>query len=198
MNLLRFDELPATPWKNGGGITRELACYPERAGLDDFVWRASVADVAASGPFSNFPGVDRIIMLLGGDGMQLQFAEGAQHALTTPLQPFRFHGESPLHAQLAGTPSQDFNLMLRRELVDGDVHVWRDAIDVTPDDGFVLFHCAAGAWQIADQNLHARDTLIGQLTSATQLRPLQTGSILIGVRIAPRPTFIAKAGHATE
>ena len=57
----RFDlaAIAPTPWKNGGGATRELACWPPGAGIDAFDWRVSVASVAASGPFLAYPGVDR-------------------------------------------------------------------------------------------------------------------------------------------
>lgn len=198
MNLLHFDELPATPWKNGGGITRELACFPHGAGLDDFVWRVSIADVGQSGPFSHFPGVERIIMLLAGGGMRLRFDDGSEHDLSTPLQPFRFRGEAHLQATLARGPSQDFNLMLRRELADGDIRVWRAATEVMPQDGFVLFHCAAGAWQAGAQRIDRHATLLGPFDAGIRLCPLQPDSILVGVRIRARATFNGKAADETE
>jgi environmental stress-induced protein Ves len=49
--LLRGVDLVAAPWKNGGGVTREVAAFPAGAGLDAFVWRVSIADVAQAGPF---------------------------------------------------------------------------------------------------------------------------------------------------
>ncbi|MFN9927385.1 MAG: HutD family protein, partial [Phenylobacterium sp.] len=59
--LLRAADRLAVPWKNGGGITRELAVWPPGASFDDFVWRVSMAEVHQDGPFSSFPGVDRIL-----------------------------------------------------------------------------------------------------------------------------------------
>ena len=47
MQRLDLAATPPTPWKNGLGQTRELACWPPGAGLDDFEWRVSVATVAA-------------------------------------------------------------------------------------------------------------------------------------------------------
>lgn len=194
MNLLHFDELPATPWKNGGGVTRELACFPHGAGLDDFVWRVSIADIGKSGPFSHFPGVERIIMLLAGDGMELRHDGGAPYPLTAPLQPFRFPGEAPIEATLVGSPSQDFNLMLRRELVDGEIRVWHKTADIAADDGFVLLHCVSGAWQAGPHRLGPRDTLAGPF-AAMQLQALQADSILTGVRIVHRANFDGKTGN---
>ena len=69
---LALSSLPATPWKNGGGTTREIAAFPPGAGLDDFGWRLSVAEVERDGPFSVFSGVDRTIVLLDGAGMRLR------------------------------------------------------------------------------------------------------------------------------
>ena len=63
--------IAATPWKNGGGATRELACSPLGADMAHFDWRVSVATIAQSGPFSCFAGVDRIITLLSGGRLQL-------------------------------------------------------------------------------------------------------------------------------
>ena len=54
--ILRADELLPTPWRNGLGVTREIALCPPGADTDDFLWRASVADVVGPAPFSQFPG----------------------------------------------------------------------------------------------------------------------------------------------
>jgi environmental stress-induced protein Ves len=43
LHVLRARDVPATPWKNGGGVTREIAVHPQGAGFDDFVWRLSMA-----------------------------------------------------------------------------------------------------------------------------------------------------------
>ncbi|HYD80973.1 MAG TPA: HutD family protein [Paucimonas sp.] len=185
MKLLRYEDLTASPWKNGGGVTRELACHPPGAGLDDFVWRVSIADVAASGPFSHFPGIERIIMLLDGGGMHLQFENGKRHALTEALHPYRFRGEATVHAQLAGGPSVDFNLMFRRDKAEGQVLVWRSANTLA--SGFVLLHCVAGVWQVGERHLQARDTLSGEIPIGTSIQPLQEHSALIGIHIEHHP-----------
>ncbi|GAA6120741.1 HutD family protein [Acidovorax sp. FG27] len=126
MALHRFDlnDIAPTPWKNGGGTTREIACWPPGAGMGDFGWRVSVATVAQAGPFSAFPGVDRQIMWLSGGGLQLRSADGAiDQLLQAPWRPFAFAGETALDCTLAGGVSQDFNLMLRRGAWRGDLEV---------------------------------------------------------------------------
>ncbi|MEG1056294.1 MAG: HutD family protein, partial [Janthinobacterium sp.] len=64
--MQRFDlnQIPHSPWKNGGGSTREIVCFPPGAGMDSFAWRISVATISQAGPFSAFAGIDRQIMLL--------------------------------------------------------------------------------------------------------------------------------------
>lgn len=64
-----FAGLPVSRWRNGGGETREIACWP--VGGDDFAWRASIATIEQDGPFSLYPDIDRSITLLTGDGIVL-------------------------------------------------------------------------------------------------------------------------------
>ena len=71
MQCFDLNEIAPRPWKNGGGSTREIACWPQGADMDSFGWRVSIATIAQAGPFSAFPGINRQIMLLAGDGVQL-------------------------------------------------------------------------------------------------------------------------------
>lgn len=128
MSLHRFDRaaLAAAPWKNGGGMTREIACWPPGADTNDFQWRLSIATIAASGPFSAFPGVDRIITLLDGPGVRLSSGDGAiDHALNRPFEPFSFPGEAAIHGTVLGAASSDFNVMTRRSLLRAQLQVLR-------------------------------------------------------------------------
>jgi len=124
-------------WKNGQGTTAEIATGPEREGR--FAWRLSLADVAASGPFSDFTGYDRWIMLVRGVGMRLEFG-GAAPAVTVdrPFQPVRFDGASATSCRLLGGPIVDFNLMVDRAQLSAEVAVQRR--------GKREFDLVAGAW----------------------------------------------------
>ena len=108
-NLVRLAEVPPTPWRNGGGTTRELLAWP---GAHDWRVRLSVAEVAQDGPFSSFPGVQRWFAVLGGAGVQLRLPD-AQHRLTMNSAPFAFDGGMPVDCTLLDGPTQDFNLMTR-------------------------------------------------------------------------------------
>jgi environmental stress-induced protein Ves len=149
--LIRGADLVAAPWKNGGGVTREVAAFPEGAGLDAFVWRVSIADVAQAGPFSRFAGIDRTLVLLSGAGMLLDETDDAgTHAVNTlaliqPLDIAEFAGEAQIDARLVDGATRDFNLMVRRGAAVGETEVWRGATQRTVSADVVLLFCASGS-----------------------------------------------------
>lgn len=98
--------LPPEPWKNGGGVTRTLAADP--AGR----WRVSIADIERDGPYSRFPGYDRVSVVLSGEGVTLQ-GEGVLVALR-PREPAPFGGDDGLQSTLIGGPVRVLNLFVRR------------------------------------------------------------------------------------
>lgn len=112
MNTARsitVDSAPATPWRNGGGVTRELLAWPDPA---DWRLRISVADIAANGPFSAFPGVQRWFVLLSGEGVVLDF-DNHGLALRPGDTPLAFDGAAAPGCRLMGGPVRDLNLMVR-------------------------------------------------------------------------------------
>lgn len=114
MKILRAAEGRRTPWKNGGGETVEIAVHPPGAGLDAFDWRVSTALVAADGPFSAFPGVDRTLAVLTGAGLDLAVGGDAPLRLTPASAPFAFPADVPCTGRLVGGPVTDLNVMTRR------------------------------------------------------------------------------------
>lgn len=110
-HLTSVDSVAPAPWRNGGGVTRELAAQPPGAG---WTWRISVAEVAADGPFSRFAGVQRWFAVLGGTGVILKFPD-AEHRLTLASAPLSFDGEQPVECELLHGPTRDLNLMVRRD-----------------------------------------------------------------------------------
>lgn len=108
-----------TRWKNGAGWTTELARDPsgDADAAAAFRWRVSIAEVAADGPFSPFPGIDRELLLLEGAGMRLEFADAAPVTLARRLDAARFAGEAAVTGRLLGGPTRDFNAMARRGVV---------------------------------------------------------------------------------
>jgi environmental stress-induced protein Ves len=114
MQVLRSSEYRRMPWKNGAGETIEVAISPASANLDDFEWRISMAAVPSSGPFSIFPGVDRTLSILEGDGLRMQVDGADTVELTRAAAPFAFPADVPVHASLIDKPVADLNVMTRR------------------------------------------------------------------------------------
>jgi environmental stress-induced protein Ves len=112
LHLLRVADQPVLPWKNGGGTTREVALAKRERGAG-FRWRVSVARVASDGPFSLYPGIDRVLWLLRGKGMILD-VDGVERRLAQRFERFDFPGESRITARLIDGPNEDLNLMVER------------------------------------------------------------------------------------
>jgi len=106
MNIIALDDLPAQPWKNGGGVTREIARREDEEGL---LWRLSLADVDRDGPFSIFDGRERILTVVEGAGLRLRCANAVIEAL--PGVPVAFSGETPIDSELVSGPVRDLNLI---------------------------------------------------------------------------------------
>lgn len=128
-------------WKNGAGSTLEVAAAPVGSGLPDFYWRVSIADVEAEGPFSLFPGVDRVLTLVDGPSMVLA-VDSTDYRLT-PATPFAFPGESTVSCRLPAGPIRGINVMTRRGRAAAsvtvlDVEAHRD-ITVHPGEILLTF-----------------------------------------------------------
>lgn len=154
MSPQRFDLRTITPqpWKNGAGLTREIALGGSSGA--EFDWRMSVAEVTRDAPFSAFHGIDRCIVLLHGAGVRLRSASSADppaidHALTAPLVPFCFLGDVALEATLVDGPSSDFNVMTRRGVWRSDVCVLRGDGEIQRADLTMLL-CVQGEWLIEE------------------------------------------------
>ncbi len=132
------------PWRNGGGRTTEIATWPAGAALDAFDWRVSVADVVKPGPFSRFPGIDRVIVMVAGDGMRLD-GDGHAALLRASGEPYAFAGEDAIDCTLLGGPVRDFNLMVRRDRARGAIVVARGESLRVPPARFRLCYAVAGA-----------------------------------------------------
>ena len=182
MSVIRAVDCPPQPWKNGMGTTREVARFPADAGNDDFVWRVSVAEVNSAAPFSEFPGMDRTIALLDGDGFTMTLDNHRKHALVTPFEPFAFPGEARVDVAMAGGATRDFNLMVRRSLATGSVHLSTAPGSHLPDPSCVLIYVAQGVIETRDGTLHTGDAWRPDANSYE----LREGGAVLWVRLQAR------------
>ncbi|NHF64479.1 HutD/Ves family protein [Xanthomonas hortorum] len=235
--------IPATEyrrerWRNQLGWTREIL----RLGDAD-VWslRLSIAEIERDAAFSAFPGIDRELVLLHGNGMRLRFGDGASVTgtgssnssngsgnesdggdsndgsgadrgghdvgadggtdapgssdrscdLLPPYQRVRFAGEEAVSATLLDGPTQDFNLMWRRDVLQAEL-LHRPLV------GTMLFFADPGsAWAIhllAGQASFGRDSGLppivagdtAWLSASTRTRyVLDGGGELLAIRVSP-------------
>lgn len=119
MEIIRFADLRPQPWRNGGGVTRELASHPRAASAQDGVWdwRVSIADVTKAGDFSAFPGMERVLTVIDGE-LLLLTVDGGEHPLEK-YRPFRFSGEAATSSALPTGDIRDLNVITRNGAFKG-------------------------------------------------------------------------------
>ena len=176
------------PWKNGGGVTRELFKLPHPREPERFLMRLSIATVAAPGPFSAFPGVDRILQVLEGEGMALG-REGAPEVVLRPTDaPFRFAGETPFVCRLLGGPVRDFNLMVDRALAEASLDGVRLAADeahLVPGAGRRWLYGQAGRAEVEGEPLAEEDLLEVDGDGPLWVRAVTAARVLV-ISLRPR------------
>ena len=172
MILIPADSHKVMVWKNGGGETREIAVFPAGAGLADFDWRISTAFVVFDGPFSPFPGIDRTLSVLEGDGLGLTIEGRGTVVLTQASLPFCFSGDSSVDSGVSGESVVDLNVMTRRGRFSHSVerrHLAGEHVFATPDATLALF-CQTGHVRVATPerliDLGPHDTLVAQTQGA--------------------------------
>ena len=114
MRIIRKDAFARSAWKNGGGVTYEAIRVPP--GGEPFSWRVSVAHIEKSGPFSDFAGYERRMMLLQGRGLDLTFGDGRRSELREMGDWVAFDGAGSPHCDLLDGPCIDLNLMTSQSL----------------------------------------------------------------------------------
>lgn len=180
--VVRAGEAASQPWRNGGGVTRELLAWPSTQGWSV---RVSLADVECNGPFSAFPGIERWFAVLSGAGVRLA-VDGASHRLTPSGMPLRFDGAAQVDCELLDGATRDLNLMVRdrqarMDRVSGTrsakggpgwlVAAFANEHDAMLACGAERLHLAAGslAWRILDSS--ARVELVGDDALWMEVKP---------------------------
>ena len=189
MSVLRHikaSECVRQRWKNGGGTTTELAREDDG---DRWLWRASVANVETSGPFSDFTGYRRIIALLDGNGMALSFNGAPAVVIDRPYEPFAFDGGLRTDCRLLGGPVRDFNLIVDANRMHATLEFRAQSFDIAVDE-VALVHAIRGRWQAngdeCDCTLSTGDSLHAEGAGAMSLTALGADAVLAVARLARR------------
>jgi environmental stress-induced protein Ves len=128
MEIIRYSELKAQPWRNGGGVTRTIASGDSSAAESGTTpagpapdaawdWRVSIAEVSKAGAFSAFPGMDRVLTVIEGELLLLS-VDGAEHPLEK-YRPFRFSGDAESAGALPTGDIRNLNVITRNGVFKG-------------------------------------------------------------------------------
>jgi environmental stress-induced protein Ves len=175
----QLSTLPVTPWKNGGGETREIVCVPSPDA--PFLWRASIATLQCDGPFSCFPGVDRVITLLAGKALRLK-GDNIDQPLAL-WRPWAFAGEWPLRSEGISERGLDFNIMTQRSRAAAEVKVVGD--EQHPGEEGVAW-VLQGRWQLGEQRCEAESGIFWQQQPPGVFTPLTADALLLLTTIVRR------------
>lgn len=176
-------------WRNGLGWTREILQWPESG---DWDWRASVAEIDADVAFSTFPGVERSLVLLQGEGLRLHVEDHSVATVEPPHGRYDFPGERAVRAALHAGPVHVFNLMWRRARIQAEL--WRRplvgsmVLFAAPDEQW-LVHVLAGHAAIGDDagvlHLSAADSALIAPRAARRRSMIEGGGDLLLARLRP-------------
>ncbi|RZU02237.1 HutD family protein [Rivibacter subsaxonicus] len=112
VQFVRLADVAPTPWRNGGGSTRELLAWPN---AERWALRLSVAEIERDGPFSSFHGIDRWFAVIDGAGVELRFGSADRiRSVRRGDEVLQFDGGIAPACRLLDGPTQDLNLMLAR------------------------------------------------------------------------------------
>lgn len=145
---LTITRLPAsgyrrTPWKNGGGVTVDIAdAYlpgAEPGGWAGMVWRLGRTRIEVPAPFSDLSGNDRILAVIGGRGLALRRPDGSCLEVREPFRPVVFPGEWEIRSELDEGPVEVLNLMGARGRVRLDLRFARAGESCRLSDTTVVF-----------------------------------------------------------
>lgn len=166
--IIRAQSLTKSLWKNGGGTTTEI--YRSGGGFGgasggapsaaSYEWRASFAEIASDGPFSEFPGYDRALVVIEGEGIRL---DGETHL---PLTPFYFSGDQARLAELIKGPVRDFGVIYKHDLFTCRLDVIT-TVDQLDDDLGTLLFVLKGELQIGRETLRPHDSWLSQRLTVT-------------------------------
>jgi hypothetical protein len=187
--ILRSSDYQRMPWKNGGGVTAEI--WKQNTADGTMLWRLSIADVASDGPFSEFPGIDRWIMLVDGKGMELAISGLGTRRVERPFEPLAFPGDAQTECRLLAGPIRDFNLMVDRHLARGDLQVLGlSAGETRPlDSAVAALHVLDGAVELQGDLLATGDSWIARTPqTVTVSTPRPSRLAIIKVETSPGAT----------
>lgn len=135
------------PWKNGGGITIDIASeYRDGAAAGAWtgmVWRFGRTAITAPAPFSDLSGHDRQQVVVAGSGLVLETPDG-EIDLREPFRPVGYDGGLSIVSRLEDGPVEVVNLIADRTQAQIGLAVLQAGSMLILQPGTHLIYAAAG------------------------------------------------------
>jgi len=168
-------------WKNGQGVSFDIAGEPDEAGWSNVIWRVSIAEISQDLDFSDLSGIDRTFTAIAGRGLTLEPAGRPPMTVQELYQPVSFPGEWRVRCRLHGGPARAFNVMTTKGMARHSVDMLR-ASTMIERGSLILIHPFIGKAQFGGTEIGEGATLLIATSEPTMLK-LTSGSIAAVVRI---------------
>lgn len=167
------------PWKNGRGQTLDILLLPENSAHANFDLRFALSPISEDGPFSSFPGVDRVTTMVEGTALELLF--DASRRRLEKFKPCRFDAGLTPTAKLIDGPSRVINVMARRDVWDVVECDVTSGVNRYCDEGDLLFlYAVSGASSVTagefEMTLGSSESLF--ITDAREAIALSGGCVV--------------------
>ena len=159
MRIIRHEDLQEGRWRNGMGVSWDIASDPP--GAEDFGWRFAIARIEQDVPFSLYPEVDRVFTLIGGKGLDLDFEGRPSLAVHRLFVPHPYPCDVNTFCRLRDGPCRALNLFMRRGAWRASVDVLSSAAEIA-HDGPVLFFALEGESIINGETLRPGDAAVAE------------------------------------
>lgn len=138
-----------TPWKNGGGVTVDIAGASVHGvapgAWEGVIWRFGQTRIERPGPFSDLSGFDRLLAVVEGQGLVLHPAGAPALDVRARFHPVRFPGEWQIESELEDGPVAVVNLMADRRRAAIDLRFAAGITRLAFEPGTLVLYAAAGA-----------------------------------------------------
>jgi len=178
-----------TPWKNGGGITIDIAGAYHPGAQDGSwagtIWRFGRTAITVPAPFSDLTGYERMQIVIEGSGLVLEAADG-EIDLRAALKPVRYDGGTPLVSRLENGPVEVVNLMADRALCGIELTVLYAGMSLSGMAGTHILYAprgpVSGSCANARVDVAAGDALRLDATADFKLRVESGPAVLASIR----------------
>lgn len=186
IRIIRQADFIEGRWRNGLGVSWDIASEPAGSGPQDFSWRLAIARIDGDVPFSHYDRVDRVFTLLDGNGLDLTVEGTGRLAAHDCFVPHRFPGDAATMCKLRGGPCRALNLFLGRDQWQAGVDIMKPAgARRIAHSGPSLFFALRGGGDINGRVLQCGDAAVA--AGDVRLAAISAGSLIYCATLTGSP-----------